>query len=56
MHRATAKIAACESASAIRAKNRFWRAPLSREAGEHENFFIAKTRDSESALSRFCHD
>jgi hypothetical protein len=35
--------------SAIRAKNRFWRTSARREAGEHENFFIAKNRDSESA-------
>jgi hypothetical protein len=35
---------------AIRAKNRFWRAAMRRKAGEHENFFIAKNRDSESAL------
>jgi hypothetical protein len=38
---------------AIRAKNRFWRAPMRREAGEHENFFIAKTRDSESEQRAF---
>jgi len=38
---------------AIRAKIRFWRAPMRREAGEHENFFIAKNRDSESALRAF---
>jgi hypothetical protein len=36
---------------AIRAKNRFWRAPMRREGGGHENFFIAKTRDSESTQS-----
>jgi hypothetical protein len=40
---------ASESAAAIRRKNRFWRAPMRREAGEHENYFIAKNRDSESA-------
>jgi hypothetical protein len=33
----------------IRAKIRPWRAVLRREGGEHENFFIAKSRDSESA-------
>jgi hypothetical protein len=33
---------------AIRPKNRFWRATMRREAGGHENFFIAKNRDSES--------
>lgn len=38
-----------ESAGAIRAKNRFWRAPMRRDAGGHENFFIAKNGDSESA-------
>ncbi|MDP2409815.1 MAG: hypothetical protein Q8M26_05975 [Pseudolabrys sp.] len=38
-----------ESAPAIRAKIRFWRAPMRREAGEHENLFVAKNRDSESA-------
>jgi hypothetical protein len=38
---------------AIRAKIRFWRAPMRREAGGHENFFIAKNRDSESAQSAF---
>src|SRR6266576_1105438 len=39
--------------SAIRAKNRFWRAAMRREANEHENFFIAKNRDSESAQRAF---
>jgi hypothetical protein len=38
---------------AIRAKNRFWRAAMRREAGEHENFLIAKNCDSESAQSAF---
>jgi hypothetical protein len=38
---------------AIRAKIRFWRATLSSEAGEHENFFIAKICDSESVLRAF---
>jgi hypothetical protein len=38
---------------AIRAKNRFWRAAMRRKAGEHENFFIAKNRDSESAQRVF---
>jgi hypothetical protein len=47
---------ASESAAAIRAKNRFWRAAMRREAGGHENFFIAKNRDSESAQRAFgCH-
>jgi hypothetical protein len=39
----------CESVGAIRIKNRFWRAAMRREAASHENFFIAKKRDSESA-------
>jgi hypothetical protein len=39
--------------SAIRAKIRFWRAPMRREVAAHENFFIAKIRDSESAQSAF---
>lgn len=34
-------------------KTGFWRAPMRREAGEHENFFIAKIRDSESAQRAF---
>jgi len=38
-----------ESGAAIRAKNRFWRAPMRRDAGGHENFLIAKNCDSESA-------
>ena len=38
---------------AIRAKIRFWRAPMRREAGGHENFFIAKSRDSESVQRAF---
>jgi hypothetical protein len=54
MHRAMRTKHACESAAAIRAKNRIWRVALRREAGEHENFFIAKTRDSESVLRAFC--
>jgi hypothetical protein len=44
---------ASESAAAIRAKNRFWRALMRREAGEHENFLIAKNHDSESAQRAF---
>jgi hypothetical protein len=44
---------ACESAAAIRAKNWFWRAAMRREACQHENFFIAKNRDSESAQRAF---
>jgi hypothetical protein len=42
-----------ESVDAIRAKIRFWRAMMRREADEHENFFIAKVRDSESAQRDF---
>jgi hypothetical protein len=42
-----------ESADAIRSKNRFWRAAMRREAGERENLFIAKNRDSESAQRVF---
>src|SRR5260370_604815 len=33
---------------AIRAKNRFWRARMRREAGLHENFFLAQNRASTS--------
>jgi len=43
----------CESAEAILAKIRFWRAAMRREAGSHENFFIAKNRDSESTQRAF---
>jgi hypothetical protein len=39
--------------AAIRAKNRIWRAALRREAGGHENFFVAKNRDSESVQRTF---
>jgi hypothetical protein len=42
-----------ESAAAILAKIRFWRAPMRRKAGERENFFIAKNRDSESTQRAF---
>src|ERR1700727_1439120 len=52
MYSARAK-SRCESAEAIRAKNWFWRAAMSSEAGEHKNFFIAKNRDSESAKHAF---
>jgi hypothetical protein len=38
---------------AIRPKNRFWRATMRREAGNRENFFIAKNRDSESVQRAF---
>jgi hypothetical protein len=43
-----------ESAAAIPAKNRVWRAAMSRQAVVHENFFIAKKRDSESATTAYC--
>jgi hypothetical protein len=52
MHRTNQK-SRRESAVAIRAKNRFWRAAMRREAGQRENFFIAKNRDSESAQRAF---
>jgi hypothetical protein len=52
MHRASRKRLANQR-SAIRAKIRFWRAPMRREVSAHENFFIAKIRDSESAQSAF---
>jgi hypothetical protein len=42
-----------ESEAAFRAKNRFWRATMRREAGGHKNFFIAKYRDSESTQHAF---
>jgi hypothetical protein len=44
-----------ESVAAIRSKNRFWRAPIGREAAQRKNFFIAKNRDSESARPPFSH-
>jgi hypothetical protein len=42
-----------ESVAAIRPKNRFWRAPMRRRRRKHENFFIAKICDSESAHAAF---
>ncbi|THD71657.1 MAG: hypothetical protein E7813_05085 [Bradyrhizobium sp.] len=42
-----------ESVAAIRAKMPLWRAAMTREAGERENFFIAKIHDSESAQRVF---
>jgi hypothetical protein len=53
---AIGKNGVAESVVAIRAKNRFWRAPISRKAGKRKNFFIAKNRDSESAQPPFSHD
>jgi hypothetical protein len=47
------KRVARESAAVILAKIWFWRAPMRREAGEHENFFVAKIRDSESVQRAF---
>jgi hypothetical protein len=41
--------------SAIRAKIRFWRAPMRREVFARENFFIAKICDSESMQRAFGH-
>jgi hypothetical protein len=52
MHRASDKRLANQP-SAIRAKIRFWRAPMRREVSAHENFFIAKICDSESAQGAF---
>jgi len=52
VHRET-KIAVANQGAAIRAKNRFWRTAMRREAVDHENFFIAKNRDSESAQQAF---
>ena len=42
-----------ESVVAIRPKIRFWRAPMRRQRCDHENFFIAKPRDSESVRTAF---
>src|ERR1700687_63694 len=53
MHRVMRRKRSCESAAAIRAKNRIWRVALRHEAGGHENFFIAKSRDSESTQRAF---
>jgi hypothetical protein len=53
MHRPRRQLSVPNQRRAIRAKNRFWRAPMRREAGGHENFFIAKIRDSESTQPAF---
>ena len=45
--------AARESLAAIRPKIRFWRAPMRRRRGDHENIFIAKICDSESVQAAF---
>jgi transposase len=39
--------------AAIRSKKRFWRAAMRREAGRHENIFIAKSHDLESVRYGF---
>jgi hypothetical protein len=52
MHREP-NVAPANQRRTIPAKIRFWRAPMRHEAGEHENFFIAKNRDSESAQRAF---
>jgi hypothetical protein len=44
---------AANQPQSIRAKSRPWRAVLRREGGKRENFFIAKSRDSEFAWHRF---
>jgi hypothetical protein len=49
----SAKNRARESAAAIRAKNPLWRAQMRRDAGDRENFFIAKNGDSESTTRAF---
>jgi hypothetical protein len=53
LHRARDENTPANQPRAIRAKNRFWRATLNSEAGEHENFFVAKVCDSESAQRAF---
>ena len=54
MHRAIRERGVANQRRAIRAKNRLWRETMRREAGGRENFFIAKSRDSESAKRAFC--
>jgi hypothetical protein len=43
------------SRNRFRAKIRVWRAPMRREGVGRENFYIAKTRDSESVRAVFEH-
>jgi len=43
----------CESVATIRPEIRFWRAPMRRWRVTHENFFVAKNRDSDSAQRAF---
>jgi len=47
------KTAAAESAAAILAKNRFWRARRDAKPASMKNFFLAKNRDSESTQRAF---
>jgi hypothetical protein len=44
---------ACESVATIRPEIPFWRAPMRRQRCDHENIFIAKVCDSESAQADF---
>jgi hypothetical protein len=44
---------ASESPIAIRPKSSFWRASARPERCDHENFFVAKPGDSESARTSF---
>jgi hypothetical protein len=48
---ATASVS--ESAVAIRPENSFWRSSASLQSRDHENFFVAKPRDSESVQPAF---
>jgi hypothetical protein len=50
---AGSKTAPANRVPAIRPKIRFWRALTRRLRLNHENFFIAKVRDSESTQSPF---
>jgi len=47
------KIAAANQGRRFAQNSRFWRMAMRREAVDHENFFIAKNRDSESARQAF---
>jgi hypothetical protein len=53
MHRVRGAMRPRISRNRFAQKNRFWRATMSYEAGERENFSIAKIRDSESAQRVF---
>jgi hypothetical protein len=48
-----AKTAAAESAAAILAKDRFWRARREAKPVGTKNFFLAKNQDSESTQHAF---